>query len=276
MNTKIGVLLIGLSFAAIGCTTTSTAVYNEDTSSDLLGGHIFGEEVGSKNDAIPENEWLAVTEGVGYMRYEDNTRLLTTELYRLDPSAIEFLLVNDPENAVSVSEWRDKYKDAILIVNGSYFAENFEPTGMLIDEGVVGDAAYSYEKSALLELAPTPQIHDTQDGAPNLSLIEEGLQSYPVLIRDGELALGQDSGKVAQRTFMGTDVQGNLYIGVIPYNFVTLHEMMLSLNALDVEWKHVLNLDGAGSTGLSAEAENHHNMINSVTPVPHVIVVRSN
>ena len=80
--------------------------------------------------------------------------------------------------------------------------------------------------------------------------------------------------KLARRTFIGTDEAGQVYVGVVWKDDVSLFELMQILQELDVNWYDVINLDGGPSTGIAVETGSFVEILDSAGPVPNVIVIQ--
>lgn len=177
-------------------------------------------------------------------------------------------------SAQTVSEWADQFPRAALVTNGVYFNQDFSPSGLLTTKGTrIGKSVFDYDKSGLILLAPSFSIIDSSQGSVGLLGIREVGQSYPFLINDGKPALMRETGHDARRTFIGSDREGRMYLGIIPDATVTLFALMNILFQTGVKWNNVLNLDGGPSSGLVARLKEGKETKDSFTNVPNVIVV---
>lgn len=169
-----------------------------------------------------------------------------------------------------VSAWNASATNTVAVMNGAYFNEDFSPSGALVADGVrIGRAAFDTDKSAVLWL-DSPTIQDTSMGARIPESGRHWAQSYPLLIRDGEPAVKEDSGKAARRAFAGLDEDGYFYLGIVPNN-ITLFALSNVLAGMNINWTSVLNMDGGPSSGLVSNLD--PDSIDSWTEVPNVIVV---
>lgn len=103
----------------------------------------------------------------------------------------------------------------------------------------------------------------------------EAVQSFPVLVKPGGVMgfpADADEGKPARRTVVAQDRSGSILVIVAPRGYLSLHELAVFLVGSDLEVDVALNLDGGGSTGLWLEAGGVGVEIDSITPVPSVIV----
>ncbi len=217
--------------------------------------------------------WEEVGEGLQRMEFvsEDDVNVL---LYAFNPEAFTFRVENslDPER---VKAWAGKIHGEQLTINGFYFLEDNTPAGLLITDGeAIQQQEFDFDKSGIIRLDPDFDIVDT--GLETFStrgVIEAG-QSYPFLFKEGESAVKEDSGLAARRTFIGTDEAGQVYVGVVWRDDVSLFELVTVLKEIDISWYDVMNLDGGPSTGLVVETEGFVEALDSAAPVPNVIVIQ--
>ncbi len=179
-------------------------------------------------------------------------------------------------SSAAVSEWMGREPEALFAANGVYFHEDELPSGWFRAEGkVIGTRSFDADKSALLVLNPNPAIlTNASEQKAAKQKVADGAQSFPLLISGGIAAIKEDSGKVARRTFVGTDkTQEYLYVGVVPYTGISLYELSQALTRLPVRWEAVLNLDGGPSSGMVFRAMDQSETIDSYVTVPNVLVI---
>ena len=191
-------------------------------------------------------------------------------LYEMSPSEVALDLEERPEGPF-ILQW--PLADDILLVNGFYFTETMAAAGRLWDEGeVTGGQAYDPERTAVVRLHPNPAIIDTTNAPLEELDMEEGGQTFPLLIKDGSPAVKEDSGRLARRTFIGFDEEGQLYIGIVPHHYLSLYTLSQLLPTTKIRWNMVANLDGGPSTGVFVP---DGTSVDSFTPIPNVIRVRA-
>ena len=86
---------------------------------------------------------------------------------------------------------------------------------------------------------------------------------------------GTDEGLPDRRTVIAQDRVGRILIIVAPSGFLSLHEMATFLAESDLELDIALNLDGGASTGIWLSAGEREVKIDSLTPIPSVILVET-
>lgn len=202
-------------------------------------------------------------------------------IVRLDPRQLQLRVHYDPRHPKPVSAWGEML-DALLVVNGSYFApegeEGYETIGMLISDG-------QRWGTPLRDYAGMLAV--TSDGEVSVRWLRQrpyradeplvqAMQSFPVLVKPGGI-LGfpadADDGAPARRTAVAQDGEGNILLITAPQGRLSLHELAVFLAESDLTVDVVLNLDGGGSTGLWLRADDTQVEIDSLIPVPSVIAV---
>ena len=161
-----------------------------------------------------------------------------------------------------------------MVLNGGYFNEDWSPAGYLVISGErIGQRKFDDNKSGLMV------IQDGHISLRDLSTqpiqksehFEYAVQSYPWLIRAGQAALHEDSGKMSRRTAIGLDDQYNVYVIVANNYDISLYQLMNELLRSGIAFRDVLNLDGGPSTGLMVNSGDTQVSINSQSPVPMVV-----
>lgn len=219
-------------------------------------------------------EWQEVEAGVERLDYFFATSTdAHVILYRFSPSGFRFRF----EHALppkTVASWAESLPRALLVMNGVYFHEDGFPSGWLERKGeTIGTRHFDNDKSAVATLSSQVRIIDTKEETFDATSTLEAAQSYPFLVRDGQLAIDVDSGKFARRSFVGVDRDRRSYVGIVPDRNISLHQLAQILLATDVPWKRALNFDGGPSSGLISRTKEKADEINSFTGVPNVIVV---
>jgi uncharacterized protein YigE (DUF2233 family) len=226
--------------------------------------------------------WLVPRPGVEIRQVrvtagEFSERLL---LVRLDPEAFRFQVLYTPGSAQRVSEWSAvSGADALLVVNGGYFTPENTVTGLLVTDGRVYGSPYG-DFAGMFAVLPGGRVQirwlARQPYDPTEMLVH-AVQSFPVLVKPGGVMgfpADADDGRPARRTVVSQDREGRLVFVVAPRGYLSLHEMAHWLVESDLGVNVALNLDGGYSTGLVLAAGRTRVEIDSLVPVPSVIVVR--
>ncbi len=217
--------------------------------------------------------WEGVGDGLERMEFV-STNGVNVLLYRFRTEDFSLRIGNSIEPA-RVKAWASKLANEVLVINGFYFLEDFTPAGLLISDGQeLHGSEFDLDKSGVVRLEPDFDILDTDQESFSRAGVLEAAQSYPFYIKQGRDAIKEDSGLLARRSFIGTDDVGQVYVGVVWKDDVSLFELMTVLEEMDgISWYDVINLDGGPSTGIVVETEGFSEVLDSAAPVPNVIVI---
>jgi hypothetical protein len=242
----MGLLLVGLVLYAGG-----RALYDRATGGELV----------LKNLSRSES-----TQGIEIVRAELHRGFRKAGRFvavYAQPEKIELsILLNDrqlPINALA--------RDALLVVNGSYFTPERKPTGLLVSEGRVlsplvkkgGGAGTGVLviRDGQVRLHPRESIKKRDYEGSSFAI-----QAGPRVIEPGGISgIRSDDGLRANRTVIGGDRRGRVVVAVTydddgSRTGATLFELMHLLSvgladiADDLPLDFALNLDGGPSTGL--------------------------
>ncbi len=217
-------------------------------------------------------KWQTVSPTFARLEFvtQDKTRIL---LYRFNPNQVSFA-IDEANPAVRVKDWQLDATTESLIVNGFYFLEDNTPAGLVVIDGQVqGGAAFDWDKSGVITLEPEFAIIDTTTQPFDPESNSTAGQAYPFLLKNGQPAILESSGLVARRSFLGTDQDGQAYIGVVWHSSISLFDLGRKLTEVPVVWDEVINLDGGPSTGISIRTDDFTEDLNSASGVPSAIVV---
>ncbi len=195
-------------------------------------------------------------------------------LWRFSPEAsLTWSIVASSTEPKSVSKWADEDPKALLVLNGGYFHADGKPSGWAQSSGhLLTGRSFEAQRSGLVSLGEAPAL--LLGTTATATIREDGLQSYPWLIESGTLAFTQETGQYARRTFLGMDANRNWYVGIVPSESLTLHQLATVLFEVPVQWRRVINLDGGPSTGLISRFPGAEDRFDSFSPIPYVIVAR--
>lgn len=204
----------------------------------------------------------------------DERAPFTVLVARLDPARVRLRVAYDPQQPRMLSDWFAQRRP-VLAVNGGFFTETYEPTALVISDGVPSGASYE-GFGGMLAVGPDDQVslwalRDTpyDPAAP----ITQGVQSFPMLVfPGGQPAAVEDNGQRARRTAVALDRDGRVLFVVSPTSGFTLREMAEWLVGVDLGVDRALNLDGGSSTGLFIGAGPVSAQIDSFGPLPIVIM----
>ena len=237
---------------------------------------ILTNNVGQENTQTVQ--WNEISKGLSYaniLATPSNSNRKEFFVVKIDPKLFEFKIYNnqDQKTAKNLKQIHEE-KKSLLTFNGAFFDESFKAMGLLQDEdstshkqsnselmnGVffVGEKANESDKkipAGLSELNTTPN-------QKNWFMIQNG----PILVNNaGDIPLTKDTGKLAARTAIGIDKEGNIIVIILHQsllntdNTLSLYQFahLLKENAIfkPMELHSVLNLDGGPSTGIVIQNE---------------------
>ena len=195
-------------------------------------------------------------------------------LFAFDPKQFDFRFAYSTSSK-TVVEWHRAFPEALAVFNGSYFHEDQTPSGDLISGGKdLSPRSFDLDKSAMIELAPQFRIIDTLNQPFDANVSREAAQSFPVLVRRGQSAVLEDSGKIARRTFVGVRNDGWAILGTLADGELSLFQLAQTLSRSEFLIQTALNLDGGPSTGFSFTAGDREQVSNSFVPVPISVIVK--
>ncbi|MCC7357499.1 phosphodiester glycosidase family protein [Candidatus Uhrbacteria bacterium] len=228
----------------------------------------------SHTPVLKQQDWAMIANGIQQksvsLSSPQTGHLLLTAF---DPKQFDFRFAYSTSSK-TVTEWHQVFSSAVAVFNGSYFHEDKTPSGDLITQGKdASSRAFDLDKSAVLELAPQFRIVDTLNQPFDAAASQEAAQSFPMLVRRGQSAVLEDSGKTARRTFVGVRNDGWAVFGVLADSELSLFQLSQKLSQTDLQMQTALNLDGGPSTGYSFTAGNIEQVANSFTQVPISIIV---
>lgn len=225
--------------------------------------------------ATPEADsgWTLLQPGLEQrtLRLFDEEGKLVERLFllRLEPQHFRFEVAYRPGQPLPLSDWQ-KETGALVVMNGGYFTEAYQATGMVVADGVTSGSSYG-DFAGMFAVTPSgPELRwlreQPYDPAEPLSA---ALQSFPLLVRPGGvLGFPEEDGQTARRTVIGQDRNGRFLFLVADLGYFSLHQLANYLLASDLDLDVALNLDGGLSSGIVlAEPEM------SVFPLAYVPVV---
>ncbi len=172
-------------------------------------------------------------------------------LLRLDPSRFRFDVAYRPGDPLDLIAWQAE-TEALLVVNGGFFTEEYVATGLTIADGVASGQSYQgfggmfavgQEGPHLRALSELP--YTGEEG------FVAGLQSFPMLLAPGNIpAIPEDDGRQARRTVVAQDVEGRILFLTATMGHFTLYQLSHFLANSDLGLDRALNLDGGTSTGM--------------------------
>lgn len=172
-------------------------------------------------------------------------------VFRLDPTLYDFQVAYRPGEPQTLTAWQAE-TDALLVVNGGFFTEQFFATGLTVIEGQVRGSSYGDFAGmfAVTDQGPSVRWLGSRPYNANEPL-RFGLQSFPMLVKPGGIVgYERADNDQARRTVIAQDGDGRILILVAPWGSFTLQGLSQWLVQSDLNLDVALNLDGGTSTGL--------------------------
>ena len=224
----------------------------------------------------PDSGWQLLRNGLeqrSLTLYDDEAQA-NEQLYllRLEPAAFQFSVAYHPRRPQSLAAWRAE-TEALLVVNGGYFTEEFVATGLIVADGQASGTSYGSFAGMLVVTSEGPQLRWLQERPYDpAEPLQHALQSFPVLVKPGgQVGFAEEDGIRSRRTVVGQDRDGRILFILAPWGSFTLHQLSNFLVGSDLNLEIALNLDGGTSTGLLLADPAQE--IPAFVPLPAVITV---
>lgn len=209
----------------------------------------------SPTPPLPDTGWQAIGDGleqrvINLIAPEGEWQESITIL-RLDPARFRFDVAYRPGDPLDLVAWQAE-TEALLVVNGGFFTEEYYATGLTIANGVASGQSYVDFGGMFAVSADGPQLRALREVPyTGQESFWAGLQSFPMLLTSGNVpAVLEDDGQKARRTVVAQDVQGRLLFLTATMGHFTLYQLSHFLANSDLGLDRALNLDGGTSTGM--------------------------
>jgi hypothetical protein len=167
-------------------------------------------------------------------------------LARVDPAKFRFEVRNEPSGDFNLDSWMTGL-GAVLAINGSYYSRNGMPATPVLSAGaLLGPAAYDARAGAFVASAASAGIGDLaqQSWQNAFQGARDAMVSYPLLVSENAASRVVSSEWLANRSFVGQDVDGNIIFGTTADGFFSLNRLAAFLRQAPLGLKLALNLDG--------------------------------
>ncbi|MEW6188343.1 MAG: phosphodiester glycosidase family protein [Thermodesulfobacteriota bacterium] len=206
--------------------------------------------------------WRSLAPGLSWLRWvvrEERLAPNTLAILRIDPEIWAFRVFYNLEPK-TLKEWQQSTK-AVVVCNGGFYRENFQPAGRILVNGTsLGPTRNRYMKGMFLaeprkglDHLPKATLIDLKE--PNseekISLYEQGIQSFPILLDSKGQVRVNPSSFQANRTIVAEDPSGFIYLIITEKPSFTLHDFGVYLKNTPFRFRFVLNLDGGYRTQLA-------------------------
>jgi uncharacterized protein YigE (DUF2233 family) len=249
----------------VGCDQTGTIISMQN---------IDSEKTPSYDAKITELKWTTIAPGSEYGIFQMDLSSGTAApvikdflVVRIDPKKNEFeIYENKEKKKAKTIEDIHAQEGAIITFNGSFFTDDFKPTGLIVNKGnKLNKLSSANLLDGIIAVDENGNVHFFDQLGPKKFATEEkyefAIQNGPILLDEKrEIKIKSDDGKTASRTAMGIDKNGKIVLVMIKQNLLNL-DNSISLYGLakllkegpifeEMGLHSVLNLDGGSSTGL--------------------------
>lgn len=194
---------------------------------------------------------------------------------RCDPTQVRLRVGYDSTMPRSLRAWFAQERP-VAMINGGFFNPQFEPTALLISDGVTFGNSYQ-GFGGMFAVTPdgNVSIRPLRDQPyQDVEVLSQAIQSFPMLVFPGGLAAApDDNGQKARRSVVALDQQGRLLLIAAPASVFTLTELAQWLVNSDLGIDRALNLDGGSSTGLFVNDGSAQLALDSFGPLPGVLLI---
>lgn len=214
--------------------------------------------------------WESLSEGFEERKFitEYDAHRYETIVFRLNNMLYQWDL-HYSKTPRRLQAWSDELS-APLLMNGSFFTETYEPTGYFaVDGSVISNS--SYTEGNIGTVAISQGKLRLIGSVQNVSEGTDAFQSFPLLLSEGLPTIDADSEKIARRTILAQNEQGQTFVILFDASPVTLHDAAQVLLSLGLELDWALNLDGGPSSGIIARGETRSATILPAAELPIVL-----
>lgn len=202
---------------------------------------------------VPDSGWEELRPGLErrFIHLDQEGTRETLYLLRLDPASYRFDVAYQPGQPLSLAQWQAE-TGALLVVNGGFFTEANQATGLVIVDGRPSGMSYTDFGGMLVVNQSGPELRwlPQQPYDPAETLLA-GLQSFPMLIRPGgQPGYPEEDNSPARRTVIGQDRAGRMLVLIANNGNLSLNQLGRFLAGSDLDLDRALNLDGGASSGL--------------------------
>ena len=168
-------------------------------------------------------------------------------LVRMDPARYQLSVNWDPAGSRKAENWQQDMQAAV-VVNGSYFGQDFAPLTPLRMQGKnAGPSPYDSSHGALVINGSAVDIIDLRgrDVHKTIAAWPDAMVSYPLLIDpQGKNRATENKHWLAARNFVAIDHAGRVVLGTTETGFFTIYRLGEFLRQAPLDLRVALNLDG--------------------------------
>lgn len=227
------------------------------------------------NFAVATNGWRVLAPGIEYQKLSGNFLTPWSHLHafriNLKDNQLTLVAAKDLAQAhASIDEYAQHTK-ALLAINGGFFDDNYKPLGLRINEQQLKNPIKNiswwgifYIKNQRAHISNIKQF--TVDNQ-----IDFAIQSGPRLLINNQIP-PLKPGR-AERSALGITQDGHIIMVITDNLPLSTTELAKLMQAPPLNCEHALNLDGGGSSQLSAHLESFQLKIHGFSNVSDAVIV---
>jgi exopolysaccharide biosynthesis protein len=229
--------------------------------------------------SVALNVWTPTQPGVELRREQwkgPSGNQDTITITRFDPKKVQFSVGYQPDDPLTLDAWMKQTK-AVAVINGGFFDQKNTATALVVANGQAYGQSYTdgggmFSVNTQGEASIRSLLDQPYD--PNTDQLQQATECRPMLIENGQRTQFEETAASSPRSIIAMDTQGRLLFIVSPSAAFSMDEMADLLVQSDLSLKTALNLDGGSSTGLYVNSGSKKINLDSVTPLPIVIIAK--
>jgi uncharacterized protein YigE (DUF2233 family) len=174
---------------------------------------------------------------------------VTIYMIQINPDLYDLSIYYGNKKGITIEDLK-KDKKIEAAINCGFFKANFSPVGLLISHGkTINQIDKSWDHTGVFYMTGNnsdPYGICTKDMFYDTD-VTEAVQSYPLLIWEGQPYVKNDRIDKAVRSAIALDGRGHIFL-IITDEEISLYDFSRALCTLDYHFTRALNLDGGTST----------------------------
>jgi hypothetical protein len=196
-------------------------------------------------------------------------------LARISPARFRFEVRHEAAGNRSLDAWI-RQLGAVLVINGSYYTPSNTPDTPVVSAGTpLGPEIYDAKAGAFVASGAFAGIRDLaqQSWQDAFKGARDAMVSYPLLIAENGASRVVASQRLAKRSFVGQDLDGNIILGTTAGGFFSLPQLAAFLQQAPLGLKLALNLDGGPVACQGISLDGFERRVCEISALPIVLAV---
>lgn len=179
-----------------------------------------------------------------------------------------------PGEPLDRQAWQDTLPGALALVNANFFTPENTARGLVVVDGVPHEPAIEAFGAIFQIRSGHARVRSAVSEPYHGEMLEQAVQAFPMLVRDGAAAFEQISrDEQTRRTAAAHDRQGRVLLIATTFPGIRLLDLARFLADSDLDIENAVNLDGGSSTLMAFDPALSTFAIDPIYPVPSVIAV---